>query len=545
MFLRHCTISTVVTCAMHPRLLMSLCRIAAIVAASACLAQAAHAMSPANGDPIVLVYADEYRVSTVDSVGVRELTGRVHLVHGDVTVYCDRATHFPVANTVLLRGSVRIIQGTMTMMMPRGEYDGMKGIATGSGGVRILDRSMNLRAPDGMYNTTTAIVEFMSGVFIDDDSLRITAEQGRYSRTSQESWAWGDVVVRNKKSAVILAGDSAYNRPADAYSRIDGHALLEQTDTAAQQQASLPQTSQGQVAGGTTTRDTVSVSTTGAVPRERQRKGRKRTNTMQPAVPVVTDTTSRSDTRREGAQRAVDTLTIRAQRMEAFRRPSHEWYDAQGDVEIVRGRLATRSSTSRYDATAETFMLRGEPRLWADSLSLHADSIDVDFTTRQLRAVHAAGTAFLLLKDSASGSRSQQIAAETIHITVKDDTVRGISGVRNAASLYFMQGDDGPSGASRTACDSLVILFSAGAVDSIIWRSGVSSEYYPENIIGDGVVRYYLPSYKDIGTRPAKALLGPSLQKEAEIRRRCESGSGTSPSGAAESPMVPLPPRKP
>ncbi|MFM7773276.1 MAG: OstA-like protein, partial [Candidatus Kapaibacterium sp.] len=142
-----------------------------LVVVLACTSADARGVRPVDGDPIVLVYADEYSVRLVDTVSVRELTGRVHLVHGDVTVYCDRATQYPAANTVVLRGSVRIIQGSMTMMMPKGEYDGMRSIATGTGGVRITDRSMDLRAPEAEYHSTTAIVEFADGVTMDDDSM--------------------------------------------------------------------------------------------------------------------------------------------------------------------------------------------------------------------------------------------------------------------------------------------------------------------------------------------------------------------------------------
>ena len=502
------------------------------------LAVRAHSMKiPAlmDGDPIVLVYADEYSVRTVDSVSIRELSGRVHLTHGNVTVYCDKATHYPVANLVILRGSVRILQGTMTMMMPRGEYDGTRSIATGYGGVRITDRSMLLRSPGGVYNSTTAIVDFADGVCIEDDSLTITSEHGRYERTTQESWAWGDVVIRNKKSAVVLTGDSAHNRPADRYSRVSGNAVMQQTDSADHRQDVILDTLQ---------------SASSSLPKKSpERKGRKRTNTLQPSITTTPQTapTADSGARRDAiVQRPMDTLTIRAQRMEAFRETGREWYDAQGEVEIVRGKLAATGSTCRYKNLEEHFSLRGTPVVWADSLALSADSVDLQFRRRQLTLVDAKGSAFLLMKDSTSGSRSQQIAAERIGIEVKDDTIRLVSGVRNASSLYFMEGDSGPSGVSRTACDSLFIVFTGGEADTVVWRSGVTSEYYPENLIGGGVQQYYLPSYRDSGTRPKKARLDSAFAKEAEIRQRCVSGiSRLTPGKKDEPPPDNVQPKKP
>ena len=530
MFVHEIRQSDVVTCAMH-RLLNKVIIVRMMIGAliSAVHAAPVHSVAPASGDPIVLVFAEEYSVSTRDSLSVRELSGKVHLEHGNVTVYCDKATQYPVANKVFLRGHVRIIQGTLTMKMPEGEYDGMKSIATGIGGVEILDGAMQLFAPVGTYNTSTSIVDFSDGVVVEDDSLCITSERAQYSRSTKDSYAWTNVVVRNKKSRVILVGDSAFNQPSAGYSRVEGNAMLEQCEQIPADSASAPVDS----AVGR-------VPATPSATATPQRKGKKRTNVIQPlrksnsqgstaadssrsaAVQMVADSSRISS--RDSSKSTIDTLTIRAQRMESLRQTARDRYMAEGNVEIVRGTLATRSSRCMYDNTDETFELRGDPLVWADSLALHADSVVMQFKKRKLVQLHAAGSAFLLMKDSLSALRSQQIGAQLIDIDVHMDSVRLVSARGDAASLYFMQGEDGPDGASRTACDSLFVLFSAGKPDSIVWRSGVSGEYYPENLVGDGPSRYYLPHYKDIGNRPRKVELNARLQRDIELRNRRDSG---------------------
>jgi lipopolysaccharide export system protein LptA len=372
-------------------------------------------------------------------------------------------------------------------------------------------------------------VDFSDGVVVEDDSLCITSERAQYSRSTKESYAWTNVVVRNKKSHVILVGDSAFNQPSAGYSRVEGNAMLEQCEQIPAASASTPSDSASS-----------RVPATPAVTSTPQRKGKKRTNVIQPirksssegstvadssrsaAVHSVADSLGDSlrVSIRDSSKKTIDTLTIRAQRMESLRQTARDRYMAEGNVEIVRGTLATRSSRCMYDNTDETFELRGDPMVWADSLALHADSVVMQFNKRKLVQLHAAGSAFVLFRDTVSAVRSQQIGAQLIDIDVRQDTVRLVSARRDASSLYFMQGDEGPDGASRTACDSLFVLFSAGKPDSIVWRSGVSGEYYPENLVGDGPSRYYLPHYKDIGTRPRKVDLNARLQRDVELRKR-------------------------
>ena len=463
----------------------------------------------AEGDPIVLIYADEYAVQTIDSVSIRELSGRVHLVHGDVHVWCDKATQYTVANRVVLRGSVKVRQGTLTMSMPEGEYDGSSGIAVGRGGVVVTDKATRLRAPSGTYNSSTSLVDFEGGVYADDDSLHMTSDRTRYSRSSGESWAHGNVVVHNKRSPIVLGGDSAYNNPKIGYSRIEGNSVLEQVDSV------LARSEERNV-------DSVRKKSVVMPSRERERRDKRKSNDLQPLRPqtqALQRTGASADTA-VSRRKDSDTLTIAAQRMEAYRQGGREVYEATGNTEIVRRRMAARCGRCVYEKNNEQFVLTMKPCMWSDSLSLQADTVLMYFIENKLRSVEAAVSAFMSFADSGRSDRKQQVSAERIYVDVKTDSVRSVRAVQDAKSLYFMEDDNGPNGASRTFCDSLLLVFHGGQIDTILWRSGVAGEYVPENLVAGGVSQYYLPSFKDAGPRPRKASMALRLQRDIEIRSR-------------------------
>ncbi len=494
-----------------------------------------------GSEPIVLRNADSLSVNTRDSIAIRELSGHVHLDQGNTSVYCDHATQYLNDNHIILRGSVRIVQGTVTMSMPAGDYYGATQQAEGVGGVRIDDRKTVLTADHGSYDVRAHLARFYGLVHVEDDSVRIDADSATYDKQSQESRAYGHVILGTKFSSTWVRGDSALNVPATSYSVMRGRPVLVHIDSVPKD-GKAPSDSSARPVKPTTT----------PVPKQKTTKAKDSKSVKKPSS-TSDPKSSTKDTKTKSSSTSIDakdakiiadsaksrridstqnfrydTLCITADVMQSFRAGGEERFAASKNVELVRGTLSARSGRCVYDRRAESIDLQDGPQLWADSLQLSADSMWVSVPDKRLRAIHAHHAAFMLLRDSSSGERSQQIAGESILIDVMADTIRSVRSIRDAKSLYFMNGDQGPDGASRTVCDSIFIVFQQGKVDDIIWRSGVSSDYYPENLVGHGIRSYYLPSYRLLGSRPRKPeVLLPQRQsgegkplKEAPLQGR-------------------------
>lgn len=416
-----------------------------------------------NNEPIYLKYADSL-VGRNDLGGtVRELNGKVHLIQGDVTVFCDRAIQYLDVNKVELIGSVRILQGTVTLTAPRADYDGNSRLAWGNKGVKIIDRETTLDAQTGYYSTATAIANFYGNVQIIDDSVIIQADTIEYSRRSKNSTANGRVVVHGRYSSTILTGDTVWNIPSTRYTRIVGTPVLRQIDTVVSVRDSLPL---------------------------RIDSAHKDSSSLR----VPTANTPR-----------FDTLTITAALMEAYRNGS-ERYIATGGTEIVRSGLAARADTVIYEKSVDVLRMRGAaPVVWYDSTQLRADSLLIFLPEKKLRRIEAFGNAFSATHDDTSrAERTQQLTGTYIRISVEHDTLREIFSRGDAKSLYFMLTENEPDGAARNNADSIKVETMGGKPEVVRWLGGVTGEYFPEQFVSGKPATYYLPGFLWIADRPKK-----------------------------------------
>ncbi|MBL7999031.1 MAG: hypothetical protein JNL32_10385 [Candidatus Kapabacteria bacterium] len=444
-----------------------------VVATAACIntgwAQSGDSTAPKQ--PVILRHADSLVGTTTANGFVRELMGSVHLEQGNVTVYCDHAYQYIEENRVLLTGSVKIIQGTVTMLMPRGEFYGNQDLARGEGGVTILDRKQKLTANTGYYSTKTLQANFMGAVTVEDDSVRITCDSLSYSRITQQSNCYYSVTMKSKFTDVLILGDSARNVPSVSYSIIRGKVLMLQVDTV--KSAKSPVT-----------------------------KSDSANQSKQNVVADSIDTNKSTE---------FDTLAITSKVLESFRAHGQKRFVATNTVEIVRKNVSAVAEKCIFDNMEETLDLRGgtdsasrkQPVVWIDSTQLNADSMWISLPQKKIRNINAHRNALLAMKDSTLADRVQQITGDALYMTITDDTLRLVRAVDNAKSLYFMTNEQSPDGVSRTTCDSLSIVFEAGELEKIIWRGGVRSEYVPENLVGAGAEKFFLPGYSWLAGRPS------------------------------------------
>jgi lipopolysaccharide export system protein LptA len=520
--------------------------------------------------PIILRNADSLVTSSDGVNTVRELMGNVHLEQGNVTVYCDHAMQYISENRVVLDGNVKIIQGTVTMLMPRGEYYGNLDIAQGEGGVKIIDRKTTLTARRGVYSTKSTIARFYEKVVVEDDSVRIHCDSLRYFRSTQDSYTYGNVVMRGKQHNVVVYGDSARNIPKLSYSVVRGRPLLYQIDSVRVKKPvrnssvstdslllDVPDTSLNIIYKETksVTKKTIKRSTTSISPKKniqiKQSKDLTLTpKTIVPIDSIVTDKTASID---DSTEFRYDTLSIFSDVLESFRTDGERRFITKGNVEITRRTIFARGEFCEYDDLLETIMLEGkkdsaskmQPALWADSMQIHADSIMMYVPKKKLTSIDAWYSSFMVIRnDTFELNRSNQISGDALFIRFADDTIRSVRSVGNAQSLYFMNNEQGPDGVSRTTCDSLRVRFEKGELEDIVWKSGVHSEYSPQNLVESKTETFYLPSYKwredkPIKPEPSKRILPPEKGQIPSKKMENDKNNGNESQAGKSIPINP------
>ncbi len=499
------------------------------------------------------------------------LNGSVRILQGTVTMLMPHGEYDGATGDATGSGGVVIKDRKMTLHAPSGQYNTHSNQADFHGGVEVEDDTIRILADDLRYLRSTqeswlwGQVELYSKVsrsFVLGDSAHNSPATSYSVIRGRPLLVHIDTVQTAAISDSLQPSDSAAITPPQTPLR----PVKKSKPKTSTKSASSPKTSSKSAPKSTSPTTSApsskAVSSSAAQKVSPPKSARKDTiremnlHSLQPSVALSTGAkTSSSATTDTGSTQAeqrntkdevqsaehdplsaspssslrMDTLTILADVMESFRAGGEDRYVASRNVEVLRRNLSARAGRCVYNKQAESIDLQQSPELWADSLHLRADSLWLWLPQKKLRSIQAYHSAFLLMADSTLPSRAHQIEAEHISIAIDKDSVRLISAIHDAKSLYFMKDDQGPDGASRTACDSLFIVFDLGELQNIIWRSGVTSEYYPENMVGGGAHSYYLPAYQEPGVRPSKPLIRERLRSSAPkgetMRESTQSGT--------------------
>ena len=182
-------------------------------------------------DNIVLKNADVFVGKNVNGEDIREFTGNVHFVQGNVLVWCDRAVQHLVKNEVELTGRVRVLRDTVTLTAKKGTYYGNTKKAVCEDGVRLETSHVILLADSGTYFTEEKKSFFHSHVHVIDSTTTIFSDELTYLEKERESIAVHNVKVINADNNVRLFGDYLEHFDQTRYSRITEQPRLMQIDT--------------------------------------------------------------------------------------------------------------------------------------------------------------------------------------------------------------------------------------------------------------------------------------------------------------------------
>ena len=180
---------------------------------------------------IVLKNADVFIGKTVNGEDVREATGNVHLVQGNVRVWCERAIQHLTKNEVELIGKVKVVRDTVTLTAKKGMYFGDSKKAVCEDGVRLETKHVVLLADFGTYYTEEKKAYFHTHVRVIDSSTTIFSDELTYFEKARKSIAVRNVKIINADNNIQLYGDYLEHYDETRYSKITQRPRLMQIDT--------------------------------------------------------------------------------------------------------------------------------------------------------------------------------------------------------------------------------------------------------------------------------------------------------------------------
>lgn len=190
-------------------------------------------LSAQQKDIIVLKNADVFVGKNVNGEDLREFTGNVHFVQGNVLVWCDRAIQHLARNEVELIGRVKVMRDTVTLTAKKGMYYGDSKKAVCEDGVRLETRHVVLLADSGTYFTEQKKAFFHSHVKVIDSTTTIFSDELTYFENERKSIAVHHVVADNSANNIRIFGDYLVHFDSTRYSMVTQNPRLMQIDTSA------------------------------------------------------------------------------------------------------------------------------------------------------------------------------------------------------------------------------------------------------------------------------------------------------------------------
>ncbi|MCE1165193.1 MAG: hypothetical protein LWX07_07310 [Bacteroidetes bacterium] len=453
-------------------------------------------------DKIELKKSDKLTGKIIEGKSVREATGNVHFVQGNVDVYCDDAVQYIDGNWVELRGNVRLYQDTLSLFTSKATYYGNDKKAICDGNVTLKDPNATLRANHGLYYFNEAKAIFTGDVIIINPAYRITSDELTYMRNTEDSYARGNVVV-NSDSAVIKAENIDFLKRAGktfAYKNVsvekDSSIIYSDTLT----DLSFEKKS-------------IAVSNVKMV---NLRNNLVVTGNYAENYSAAKYAFVRDNAKLTQIENDKDTLFIYSKLLETFRTPP-EKYIAKENVEIIRGNFLAKSDTAVFSRTNQKdydiISLFPKPIVWQDNLQLTADSVYAELFNRKLKTVFAKklegfpGTkkSFLLVtnRDTTFKDRFDQITGNDIKIIFENDSIKAVEVYKSSQSIYFTYDNAKANGVNLVNGENMYISFDENQkVSKIRIEKFPKGQYVPE--VKMSTVLLTLPGFILRSDKPTK-----------------------------------------
>jgi lipopolysaccharide export system protein LptA len=126
-----------------------------------------HNTLQAEKKKIILQHADIIEGGETETGSYRSIIGNVVLLHGNLTLKCDRATNYEQENKIVLTGNVFMTDNTVEIYGENGVYytDRQTGELIGNVRGRMLDNSLVAKSKKAVVNKTT------SQIWLYDDAI--------------------------------------------------------------------------------------------------------------------------------------------------------------------------------------------------------------------------------------------------------------------------------------------------------------------------------------------------------------------------------------
>lgn len=434
-------------------------------------------------EKVVLKKADKLTGKTENGETIREVTGNVHFIQGNINVYCNSAIQYVEANRVELTGNVRIFQDTLSLFTERGVYFGNEQKAVCNSGITLKDPNASLRADRGIYTFNDTKAFFTGNVIIVNPTYKITSDELTYYRNTEDSYCKGNVVITTD-SMIIKAGVLNYLRRQGITNAYDNASVIKDSVFISADTLKDFEFEKKSIATGTVMLK--DLRNNGVV------KGDYLENYSEKKYTIIKGNSQLI----KPEENSTDTLFIYSEILESFMEVP-EYYIANDSVKIIKGEFLSKSGLAKYtkgikDST-DSFALSKKPVVWQGNMQMTSDSIYGIIKNNKIQTVYAikiwglqkSEFSFLITQsDSIFNNRYDQISGKKITIFFEDGKINFVKVDSTSNGIYFAYEDKKANGVNIIEGENMVIYFdTAQKVAKVKIEKNPVGKYVPENLI--------------------------------------------------------------
>jgi lipopolysaccharide export system protein LptA len=429
-------------------------------------------------DENIVVIGDSLFGKIINGESVREVVGNVTLKQGNVTVTCDKAIQYLARNEAELVGNVVARQDSLTLITARGFYFGNLRIAKSSDRITMDDMKVVLSADSGVYYFNDSRAFFQSNVVLKDSLTILFADEMTYYKKEDKSVAVSNVKVIDNKSE--LRADTLVHFRKNKTSIADGNVLLKDFDE-----------------------------NTTIFANHLEDYGKKKF-TLINENPLLLQIDTTFTTEIDSTEKiTIDTLLISCKLMEGYR-DSTDLFKAIDSVKIIRGGFASRNDLTILLRSEDRLITKkidedaASPVLWYENSQLTGDSISILLEGNDLKLLEVYGNAFMISQNTNFSDRFDQSSSTNTKMHFENNKLFKAEFDEKVQNIYYLFEDEKPSGLTKSASMSAVILFEEEEVSEVRLYGSPTSEFYPEEKVSGLERTFTLPKFAFYENKPAK-----------------------------------------
>lgn len=460
---------------------------------------------------INLLHADSILI-TNGATEIREFIGNVSFQHKGAILYCNTATQYELSNTIEAFGNIRIVQGdTLTVTGDTLYYDGNTRYARVLGKkvvltdskvtltTRIMEYDMSrnrayypvrgvivqdsstLKSEKGYYNTRSKIFNYKENVEIINPKYTITTDSLQYNARTKMALFKAPTLIKSKDGDIIANAGSTYNTETQLANFKGRSKVINENYTLVGDTLNFDQKTESGVARGNveivSKKDKVILTGNRAI-----------RNGQTGFTKIMGNAIMRNGSEKDTLYMRADTLyayemmddsTHRTKKDTVKRERKMEKMIAQGNVQIYRIDMQSKSDSLLYDLKDSVIHFFTKPILWNPQNQSEADTIHVYMKNGKVNRMFLVNQGFVIAKDTSSNYnqvKGRKIAAFFNEQTRLDQVI--VEG--NGQSIYYALDDKNKLiGVNHVECSKMNIRFRENQVKRIAFIGKPDSKLVP------------------------------------------------------------------